>query len=186
MCQLCGYRGQGNATVSGSGDVCPCVFSRWLPVGNVLDNSLADIRTGPGMAGRRSRAWGRCALRAILAEPGSQGLPVAPQHVGIEVGVQVLGRLCLADHPLVHQQCGGVVGQAVFVVRAPVQVPGQDHKAVRRPAQLCGRAGQGVQPKWFVPADHAHQHPETGSRVTRTCDAGAPGSSLRQCTGRRT
>src|SRR5690349_9079145 len=31
------------------GDVWPCVFSRWLPVGNVRREALAEIITGPRM-----------------------------------------------------------------------------------------------------------------------------------------
>ena len=35
--------------MSPAGDVWPCVFSRWMPVGNVRTESLADIITGPVM-----------------------------------------------------------------------------------------------------------------------------------------
>ncbi|MFC7586922.1 SPASM domain-containing protein [Nonomuraea antimicrobica] len=44
--QLCGHCGDRKAAISPAGDVWPCVFSRWLPVGNVLDAPLADILTG--------------------------------------------------------------------------------------------------------------------------------------------
>jgi len=48
--QLCGHCAQGVAAVSTSGEVWPCVFSRWLPVGNVLTSSLSEILNGPKMA----------------------------------------------------------------------------------------------------------------------------------------
>lgn len=41
--QLCGNCGDGVAAVSPDGAVWPCVFSRWLPIGNVLDDELAAI-----------------------------------------------------------------------------------------------------------------------------------------------
>lgn len=42
--QLCG---NGVAAISSNGIVWPCVFSRWLPVGNVLEHGLAEILAGP-------------------------------------------------------------------------------------------------------------------------------------------
>jgi MoaA/NifB/PqqE/SkfB family radical SAM enzyme len=48
--QLCGGCAQGKVAVSPTGDVWPCVFSRWLPVGNVRQTALAEILNGPTMA----------------------------------------------------------------------------------------------------------------------------------------
>ncbi len=48
--QLCGHCGNGKIAVSPTGDVWPCVFSRWLSVGNVRDRALAEILSGPQMA----------------------------------------------------------------------------------------------------------------------------------------
>lgn len=48
--QLCGHCASGVLAVSPSGEVWPCVFSRWLPVGNVRTAPLADILTGPAVA----------------------------------------------------------------------------------------------------------------------------------------
>jgi MoaA/NifB/PqqE/SkfB family radical SAM enzyme len=45
--QLCGRCGDGVVAVSPDGAVWPCVFSRWLPVGNVLERELAEILAGP-------------------------------------------------------------------------------------------------------------------------------------------
>jgi MoaA/NifB/PqqE/SkfB family radical SAM enzyme len=50
LSQLCGNCGLGKVAVAPDGSVWPCVFSRWLPVGNVRYDSLADILTGPPMA----------------------------------------------------------------------------------------------------------------------------------------
>lgn len=60
--QLCGHCGDGVAAVGPDGSVWPCVFSRWLPVGNVLDAPLAEILAGPA-AGRT-----RAELSAQFAE----------------------------------------------------------------------------------------------------------------------
>jgi MoaA/NifB/PqqE/SkfB family radical SAM enzyme len=48
--QLCGNWGRGMAAILPSGDVCPCVMSRWLTVGNVRDTPLAAILADPAMA----------------------------------------------------------------------------------------------------------------------------------------
>ncbi|WP_291416872.1 radical SAM protein [Actinophytocola sp.] len=47
--QLCGNCTHGTVAISPTGDVWPCVFSRWLPVGNVRQEALAEIITGPRM-----------------------------------------------------------------------------------------------------------------------------------------
>jgi MoaA/NifB/PqqE/SkfB family radical SAM enzyme len=41
--QLCGHCAARVIAISPDGTVWPCVFSRWLPIGNVLDNALPDI-----------------------------------------------------------------------------------------------------------------------------------------------
>jgi MoaA/NifB/PqqE/SkfB family radical SAM enzyme len=41
--QLCGRCGHGAVAVSPSGDVWPCVFARWISLGNVLDMDLPRI-----------------------------------------------------------------------------------------------------------------------------------------------
>src|SRR5215469_1885334 len=43
--QLCGACGQGVAAVSPTGEVWPCVMSRWMPAGSVREETLADIVT---------------------------------------------------------------------------------------------------------------------------------------------
>lgn len=48
--QLCGHCARGKIAVSPSGDVWPCVFARWMPVGNVRHRTLVEILTGPEMA----------------------------------------------------------------------------------------------------------------------------------------
>lgn len=45
--QLCGHCGDGVAAISPDGVVWPCVFSRWLPIGNVLEAELAEILASP-------------------------------------------------------------------------------------------------------------------------------------------
>ncbi|MBM7771330.1 MoaA/NifB/PqqE/SkfB family radical SAM enzyme [Actinokineospora baliensis] len=48
--QLCGHCGKGKVAVAPDGSVWPCVFSRWMPVGNVRQDSLAEILSGPALA----------------------------------------------------------------------------------------------------------------------------------------
>jgi MoaA/NifB/PqqE/SkfB family radical SAM enzyme len=48
--ELCGRCGQGVAAVSPDGNVWPCIFSRWMTVGNVLTSPLADIMASSAMA----------------------------------------------------------------------------------------------------------------------------------------
>lgn len=48
--ELCGRCGHDVAAVSANGDVTPCIFSRWLSVGNVRETPLAEILGGPAMA----------------------------------------------------------------------------------------------------------------------------------------
>lgn len=47
--ELCGQCGDGRVAIAPDGSVWPCVFSRWLPVGNVRQDSLANILVGPRM-----------------------------------------------------------------------------------------------------------------------------------------
>lgn len=78
--ELCGRCGRGVAAISPDGDVWPCVFSRWIPVGNVLANSLAEIMTGPAMTeavasipnGRRA------ACNPNLCDPDADCSPGSP------------------------------------------------------------------------------------------------------------
>lgn len=47
--ELCGRCGHDVAAISADGDVSPCIFSRWLKVGNVRRTPLTDILTSPQM-----------------------------------------------------------------------------------------------------------------------------------------
>jgi len=49
MGQLCGRCGDGVVAVGSDGSVWPCVFSRWMSVGNARSASLMDILAGPAM-----------------------------------------------------------------------------------------------------------------------------------------
>lgn len=52
--QLCGTCAGPVLAIGPEGDAWPCVFSRWLPVGNVLRSSLAEIVAGAALAGTRA------------------------------------------------------------------------------------------------------------------------------------
>ncbi|WP_433252823.1 SPASM domain-containing protein [Streptosporangium sp. CA-135522] len=45
--QLCGHCGQGKAAIGPTGEVWPCVLSRWMKIGNVKDQPLPEIVTSP-------------------------------------------------------------------------------------------------------------------------------------------
>lgn len=47
---LCGQCAHGVIAISPDGDVWPCVFSRWMTVGNVIEQELADILFGSDAA----------------------------------------------------------------------------------------------------------------------------------------
>jgi MoaA/NifB/PqqE/SkfB family radical SAM enzyme len=44
--QLCGNCADGAMAIGPTGDVWPCVFSRWMPVGNVTTTPLAEVLNG--------------------------------------------------------------------------------------------------------------------------------------------
>lgn len=48
--QLCGHCARGKVAVSPNGDVWPCVFARWMSVGNVRQSTLIEIFASPEMA----------------------------------------------------------------------------------------------------------------------------------------
>lgn len=52
---LCGACASGKAAVTPDGSVYPCVFSRWLPVGNVLASPLASILAADTMTRTRQQ-----------------------------------------------------------------------------------------------------------------------------------
>lgn len=74
--QLCGRCGDGVAAVSPDGAVWPCVFSRWLPIGNVLETELAAILAGPEAAGVRAELAETFATR----EPSACRPDCAPKN----------------------------------------------------------------------------------------------------------
>lgn len=53
--QLCGRCAKGVVAVSSDGSVWPCVFARWLPVGNVRRSSLREVVGGSVLATTRMR-----------------------------------------------------------------------------------------------------------------------------------
>jgi MoaA/NifB/PqqE/SkfB family radical SAM enzyme len=48
--ELCGRCGKGVAAIGPDGEVWPCIFSRWMPVGNVMMTPLAEILSSRAMA----------------------------------------------------------------------------------------------------------------------------------------
>jgi len=52
--QLCGRCARGVAAISGDGDVWPCVFARWQPLGSILAESMPTVLGEPLAAARRA------------------------------------------------------------------------------------------------------------------------------------
>jgi MoaA/NifB/PqqE/SkfB family radical SAM enzyme len=75
--QLCGACGQGKVAVSPTGEVWPCIMSRWMRIGNVRATALADILAGSEAAAvndelRRAFAvLGECDLHYTSRDPDS-------------------------------------------------------------------------------------------------------------------
>jgi MoaA/NifB/PqqE/SkfB family radical SAM enzyme len=78
--QLCGNCTNARIAVAPDGSVWPCVFSRWLPVGNVREQSLADILASQAMAQARAGLNAAFALRcpAPQADPCTPDNPCSP------------------------------------------------------------------------------------------------------------
>lgn len=88
--KLCGRCGDGKFAVAPDGSVWPCVFSRWMTIGNVHEKSLAEILRSPSMSLARAEieeVHGKyptttpvclpdCAPAATSQPPGG---PCAPQ-----------------------------------------------------------------------------------------------------------
>jgi MoaA/NifB/PqqE/SkfB family radical SAM enzyme len=53
--QLCGQCADGVAAIAPDGAVWPCVFARWMPLGNVRTSALADIMGGPALGTARKQ-----------------------------------------------------------------------------------------------------------------------------------
>lgn len=62
--QLCGRCADGKLAISPTGEVWPCVFSRWLSIGNVQRSTLRDIHDAATLARSKLRA-------AFAAQPAN-------------------------------------------------------------------------------------------------------------------
>jgi radical SAM protein with 4Fe4S-binding SPASM domain len=65
MDELCGSCWAGKLCITASGDAYPCVFSRFIKVGNVLTDTVGDLVNGEAL-----RAFRRV---SYLGEEGGQG-----------------------------------------------------------------------------------------------------------------
>ncbi|WP_369383959.1 radical SAM/SPASM domain-containing protein [Streptomyces sp. cg36] len=54
LSRLCGMCGRGKFAISPSGDVWPCVFARWMKLGNFHEQSLQEIYAGVPMRAARA------------------------------------------------------------------------------------------------------------------------------------
>ncbi|OII64324.1 radical SAM protein [Streptomyces sp. CC53] len=61
---LCGHCAQHKCAIGPDGSVWPCVLSRFITVGNVHSQPLADIWTGPALAAARAEITSTCGTAA--------------------------------------------------------------------------------------------------------------------------
>ena len=111
--QLCGNCGNGIAAISSNGVVWPCVFSRWLPVGNVFERGLAEILAGPAakrIGNQLAQAFAERTARACRPSCGPTCEP-EPVRARLCTGVQpgalspnVCAKLWALLHPLCTQR----------------------------------------------------------------------------------
>ncbi len=71
--QLCGKCASGVLAISPTGAVWPCVFSRWLPVGNIREQSLDAIVKGRAVAATRAMLAAHFAGRTLHGGQASCG-----------------------------------------------------------------------------------------------------------------
>jgi MoaA/NifB/PqqE/SkfB family radical SAM enzyme len=78
--ELCGKCAKGVLAVSPSGAVWPCVFSRWLTIGNVLESSLGDLNQDAAPTRRELAVAfaGRTAARCAPDDGGCTPSPCKP------------------------------------------------------------------------------------------------------------
>ena len=75
--QLCGNCASGVLAISPTGEVWPCVFARWLPVGNARTSTLGDILTGQVLAQVRGE---------LSAQFGPLEMPCVPKMCDPQCG----------------------------------------------------------------------------------------------------
>jgi hypothetical protein len=80
--QLCGNCANDFAAISPMGEVWPCVFTRWMPSGNVLERSMAAILDG-GLRESRSHLTTRFKLHS---QTGAGNLRCSPNCEPIDCG----------------------------------------------------------------------------------------------------
>jgi MoaA/NifB/PqqE/SkfB family radical SAM enzyme len=73
--QLCGNCASGSLAISPDGEVWPCVFSRWIRLGNVRQQPLATIHTGPVAVAARADLASTFTARATRSLTRHQGDP---------------------------------------------------------------------------------------------------------------
>ncbi|MEU7167334.1 radical SAM protein [Streptomyces morookaense] len=83
---LCGGCGDGRASIDPSGTVSPCVFSTWMGVGNVREDSLTSILNGPALSDavdslREVWGWGKDKGKGGGSGGGGQRKPCGPDCV---------------------------------------------------------------------------------------------------------
>lgn len=69
LSQLCGRCGDGQIAIAADGAVWPCVFSRWLPVGNVRHEALFDVLASARMTETRATLVEHFSARRVDMKP---------------------------------------------------------------------------------------------------------------------
>jgi MoaA/NifB/PqqE/SkfB family radical SAM enzyme len=109
LSQLCGHCADGVLAIGPDGIVWPCVFSRWLPVGNVLEDSLADIVAAKELESTRKALTDdfRARLSASLGERDPRFRPGWAPRAGSSCRP---GEECKPTSPDPKPECGPLCG----------------------------------------------------------------------------
>lgn len=75
MAELCGGCGDGVIAVGPDGAVWPCVFTRWMPVGNVQDTTLTEVLAGEAAVDTSAALRESFAARGIVDACSPKCLP---------------------------------------------------------------------------------------------------------------
>ena len=76
--ELCGHCAKGRLAIDPAGWAYPCVFSRWLPAGNVGESRLEDIASSPTLAKIRADLTSVFHQRRLVTSGGPEDEPCDP------------------------------------------------------------------------------------------------------------
>ena len=72
--ELCGHCADARVAIDSLGWAYPCVFARWLPIGNVLESTLCSLVTSQRLTATRAKLRDSFACRVNCAQPDDHAL----------------------------------------------------------------------------------------------------------------